>query len=162
MYKQMISMQYMHHNCLSCTIIMPASTDSTCTTTVYRTCTFITIVDATVSQVAIAWLLHRPSVASVVIGARTLEQLEENLQSVNLHFSKEEVNAGRGCMLIRGVIQPHMGSQLCMLKGPPAISNWKYHISYIHCMLSVLVCCNVFSHVRCSKGFVHVLHLMPV
>jgi aryl-alcohol dehydrogenase-like predicted oxidoreductase len=47
--------------------------------------------DATVSQVAIAWLLHRPSVASVVIGARTLEQLEENLQSVNLHLSKEEV-----------------------------------------------------------------------
>ena len=49
------------------------------------------LVDATVSQVAIAWLLHRPSVASVVIGARTLEQLEENLQSVNVHLSKEEV-----------------------------------------------------------------------
>ena len=48
--------------------------------------------DATVSQVAIAWLLHRPSVASVVIGARTLEQLEENLHSVNLQFSREEVS----------------------------------------------------------------------
>ena len=75
------------------------------------------IVDATVSQVAIAWLLHRPSVASVVIGARTLEQLEENLQSVNLHFSKEEVSAGRGCVLIRGVIASH-GIPVMYTKGP--------------------------------------------
>lgn len=52
---------------------------------------YVLCADATVSQVSIAWLLHRPSVASVVIGARTLEQLEENLQSVNLHLSKEEV-----------------------------------------------------------------------
>ena len=54
--------------------------------------------DATVSQVSIAWLLHRPSVASVVIGARTLEQLEENLQSVNLHLSKEEVCYDHGLL----------------------------------------------------------------
>ena len=48
--------------------------------------------DASVSQVAIAWLLYQPSVVSVVIGARTVEQLEDNLQSVNLQLSKEEVS----------------------------------------------------------------------
>ena len=43
------------------------------------------------SQVAIAWLLHQPTVASVVIGARTMEQLEDNLNSVNVKLTKEEV-----------------------------------------------------------------------
>ena len=46
---------------------------------------------ASVAQVAIAWLLHQPSVVSVVIGARTLEQLEDNLQAVNVQLTKEEV-----------------------------------------------------------------------
>jgi aryl-alcohol dehydrogenase-like predicted oxidoreductase len=36
----------------------------------------------TVSQVALNWVLHRPTVASVVIGARTEAQLRENLGSV--------------------------------------------------------------------------------
>lgn len=48
--------------------------------------------DATVSQVSIAWLLYQPTVASVVIGARTLEQLEENMRAVNVDLSKEEVS----------------------------------------------------------------------
>lgn len=48
--------------------------------------------DATVSQVAIAWLLSRPCVSSVVIGARTIEQLEENISSVNLNLTDEEVS----------------------------------------------------------------------
>ena len=47
---------------------------------------------ASVSQIAIAWLLHQPCVNSVVIGVRTLEQLEDNLQSVNIQLSKEEVS----------------------------------------------------------------------
>lgn len=49
--------------------------------------------EATVSQVAIAWLLHRPTVASVVIGARTAKQLEENMKAVNVHLTQEEVSA---------------------------------------------------------------------
>ena len=47
--------------------------------------------DATVAQVAIAWLLHKPMVASVVIGARTASQLSDNLQSAHLKLSQEEV-----------------------------------------------------------------------
>jgi aryl-alcohol dehydrogenase-like predicted oxidoreductase len=40
--------------------------------------------DATASQVALAWLLTRPGIASVIIGARTDEQLEDNLRAAEL------------------------------------------------------------------------------
>jgi aryl-alcohol dehydrogenase-like predicted oxidoreductase len=45
---------------------------------------------ATMPQVALAWLVDRPGVSSVILGARTLEQLEENLGAVGLHLSDEE------------------------------------------------------------------------
>lgn len=45
----------------------------------------------TVAQVAIAWLLHKPGVSSVIIGARTPEQLEDNLKSAFLALTPEEV-----------------------------------------------------------------------
>ena len=42
------------------------------------------------SQVALAWLLARPAVTSVILGARTLEQLEDNLGSVDVRLTPEE------------------------------------------------------------------------
>jgi aryl-alcohol dehydrogenase-like predicted oxidoreductase len=42
------------------------------------------------AQVALAWLLGRPGVASLVIGARTDEQLEDNLAAADLELSGEE------------------------------------------------------------------------
>lgn len=45
----------------------------------------------TVSQVAIAWLLARPTVASVAIGARKPEQLLDNIGAVGLALSTEEL-----------------------------------------------------------------------
>src|SRR5215218_7123777 len=42
------------------------------------------------AQVALAWLLGRPGVASVVIGARTEEQLADNLAAADLCLSEEE------------------------------------------------------------------------
>lgn len=44
------------------------------------------------AQVALAWLLTRPSVASVVIGARTDEQLADNLRAATLELSVEELD----------------------------------------------------------------------
>jgi len=41
-------------------------------------------------QVAIAWVLGRPAVSSVILGARTLEQLEDNLAAADLRLSDEE------------------------------------------------------------------------
>lgn len=49
--------------------------------------------EATYAQVAIAWLLHRPNVCSVVLGARTMPQLEDNLGAAQLQLSSEEMDA---------------------------------------------------------------------
>jgi aryl-alcohol dehydrogenase-like predicted oxidoreductase len=43
------------------------------------------------AQVALAWLLGRPTVSSVVIGARTDEQLADNLAAAELALSDDEV-----------------------------------------------------------------------
>ena len=42
------------------------------------------------SQVALAWLLGRPAVSSVIIGARTDEQLSDNLAAAQLSLSADE------------------------------------------------------------------------
>jgi aryl-alcohol dehydrogenase-like predicted oxidoreductase len=48
---------------------------------------------ATMAQVALAWLVDRPSVTSVILGARTTEQLEDNLGAAGLHLDEEETAA---------------------------------------------------------------------
>jgi len=47
--------------------------------------------NATPSQVALAWCLHKPQVTSVIFGARTLEQLEDNLKAAELKLSAAEL-----------------------------------------------------------------------
>jgi aryl-alcohol dehydrogenase-like predicted oxidoreductase len=47
----------------------------------------------TVPQIALNWLLRRPSVATVVIGARNEEQLRQNLGAVGWRLTPEEVAA---------------------------------------------------------------------
>src|SRR3954469_1337582 len=46
---------------------------------------------ATKAQVALAWLVDRPMMTSVILGARTLEQLTENLGAAGLHLGAEEI-----------------------------------------------------------------------
>ncbi|HET9236251.1 MAG TPA: aldo/keto reductase [Oligoflexus sp.] len=48
---------------------------------------------ASVAQVAIAWLLHQPVVSTVIIGARTMPQLEDNLSATRLRFTDEDLKA---------------------------------------------------------------------
>ncbi|HEY0620310.1 MAG TPA: aldo/keto reductase [Kribbella sp.] len=42
------------------------------------------------AQVALAWLVDRPAVTSVILGARTTEQLNDNLGAADLHLTAEE------------------------------------------------------------------------
>jgi aryl-alcohol dehydrogenase-like predicted oxidoreductase len=42
------------------------------------------------AQVALAWLAARPAVTSVILGARTLDQLDDNLAAIDVHLSGEE------------------------------------------------------------------------
>ena len=48
---------------------------------------------ATVAQLALAWLLHQPAVTTVIIGANKMEQLEDNLKSIDVKFSPEELKS---------------------------------------------------------------------
>ena len=45
----------------------------------------------TVAQVALNWLLQRPTVSTAVIGARNDEQLKQNLGAVGWNLTKEQV-----------------------------------------------------------------------
>ncbi|MEO9237468.1 MAG: aldo/keto reductase, partial [Jatrophihabitantaceae bacterium] len=46
--------------------------------------------DVSMAQVALAWLADRPAVTSVILGARTIDQLEDNLLAADLHLSAEQ------------------------------------------------------------------------
>jgi aryl-alcohol dehydrogenase-like predicted oxidoreductase len=45
---------------------------------------------ASASQVSLAWLSGRPAVTSVILGARTVEQLEDNLGAAELELTDEQ------------------------------------------------------------------------
>ena len=47
--------------------------------------------DVSVAQIALAWLLHQEAVTSVIIGAKRLDQLDDNLNSINVELSAEEL-----------------------------------------------------------------------
>ncbi len=49
--------------------------------------------DATVAGVALAWLLHKPWVTSVIIGAKNPDQLKDNLAATKIKFTAEELAA---------------------------------------------------------------------
>lgn len=48
---------------------------------------------ASVAQVAIAWLLHREVVTSVIVGAKRAEQLEDNIGATRIALGDEELAA---------------------------------------------------------------------
>jgi aryl-alcohol dehydrogenase-like predicted oxidoreductase len=45
---------------------------------------------ASMAQVALSWVVDRPQVTSVILGARTQEQLTDNLGAADLHLDEEE------------------------------------------------------------------------
>jgi aryl-alcohol dehydrogenase-like predicted oxidoreductase len=47
--------------------------------------------EVSVAQIALAWLLHQPAVTSVIIGAKRLDQLDDNLGSVDLTLTDPEL-----------------------------------------------------------------------
>lgn len=48
-------------------------------------------VDATPAQTALAWLMHRDGVSAPIVGARTTDQLTENLGAADVDLSEEQV-----------------------------------------------------------------------
>lgn len=50
-------------------------------------------IDATPAQVALAWLLAKPEVTSLIVGARNVAQLDDNLRAAELKLSADDVKA---------------------------------------------------------------------
>lgn len=48
---------------------------------------------ASVAQVSLAWLLHKPQVTSVIFGARSVEQLDDNLKAAEVKLTEGQVKA---------------------------------------------------------------------
>jgi aryl-alcohol dehydrogenase-like predicted oxidoreductase len=70
------------------------------------------------AQVAIAWLLRRPAVSSVILGARTVEQLEDNLGADAVDLGDEEVD-------------------LLTARSAPGVPDYPYGMIADHCGMSV-------------------------
>src|SRR6202041_870863 len=47
----------------------------------------------TVARAALAWVMQRPGVASTIIGARTMEQLEDNLGALDVRLTAAQIKA---------------------------------------------------------------------
>lgn len=47
--------------------------------------------EVSVAQIAIAWLLHQPGISSVIIGAKRIDQLEDNLQAPLIQLSDAQL-----------------------------------------------------------------------
>jgi len=47
--------------------------------------------NSTVARIALAWVRMQPGVTSTIIGARRLDQLEDNLKSIEIALSREEL-----------------------------------------------------------------------
>lgn len=58
---------------------------------------------STPSRVALAWVLQKPAVSSVIIGARTMAQLEDNLGAADLRLDAEDLAA------LEEASQPRLG-----------------------------------------------------
>ncbi|MGH3407606.1 MAG: aldo/keto reductase [Streptosporangiaceae bacterium] len=69
--------------------------------------------EVSTAEVALAWVTARPAVTSTILGARTMEQLEENLRAASLHLTAEETAALDAASDPRAVDYPYgeMGVQ---------------------------------------------------
>ena len=52
-----------------------------------------TRLDASVAQVALAWLLAKPAVTSVIVGAKRVDQLDDNLAAVDVELTSDDLLA---------------------------------------------------------------------
>jgi aryl-alcohol dehydrogenase-like predicted oxidoreductase len=48
--------------------------------------------DCSISQVALAWILERPSITSAIIGPRSIAQLEDNLGAIGIQLSAGDID----------------------------------------------------------------------
>ncbi|MGF6811472.1 aryl-alcohol dehydrogenase-like predicted oxidoreductase [Paraburkholderia sp. Clong3] len=47
--------------------------------------------NVSVAQIALAWLLHQRVVSTVIVGAKKIEQLDDNIAATNVALSADEL-----------------------------------------------------------------------
>ena len=62
--------------------------------------------EASVAQVGLAWLLSKPVVSSIIVGASKLHQLEDNLRAIEVKLSESEI-AELDAMTAPPTLYPH-------------------------------------------------------
>jgi aryl-alcohol dehydrogenase-like predicted oxidoreductase len=82
--------------------------------------------ESTVARIALAWVAGRPGVASTIIGARRLEQLEDNLGALGLDLSPQEVAR------LDALTAPTFGFPQSMMPIFPAIHNGGTTVNGVH------------------------------
>ena len=76
----------------------------------------------TIPQVALNWVLHRPSVATIIIGARNEAQLRDNLGAIEFRLSREQV-IRLDKVSAKPMIYPYWHQQDAFSeRNPPAVS----------------------------------------
>jgi len=89
--------------------------------------------DTTVARVALAWLRGQPGVTSTIIGARRLAQLDDNVKSLDVTLTPEEL--GR----LDARTKPTLGFPQSMQPFFPAIHNGGTSVNGVHAAPSSFV-----------------------
>jgi aryl-alcohol dehydrogenase-like predicted oxidoreductase len=89
--------------------------------------------DSTVARVALAWLQKRPGVSSIIIGARRLSQLEDNIKSLELTLTAAELTH------LDSLTKPTFGFPQNMEPMFPAIHNGGTRVNGVYAPASAFV-----------------------
>ncbi len=73
-----------------------------------------------VPQIALNWLLQRPSVSSVIVGARNEEQLKQNLEAANWNLTAEQVAKLDAASEVTP-IYPYWHQRIVRQRNPPPV-----------------------------------------
>ena len=87
---------------------------------------FLLVMKTTVARVALAWVRMKPGVTSTIIGARRLSQLDDNVQSLDVTLSAEELAR------LDALTKPVFGFPQSMQPMFPAIHNGGTTVNGVH------------------------------
>jgi diketogulonate reductase-like aldo/keto reductase len=82
--------------------------------------------DSTVARVALAWLRAQPGVTSTIIGARRLAQLEDNVRSLEVKLTGEQLQH------LDALTKPTFGFPQNMAPMFPTIHNGGTTVNGVH------------------------------
>ncbi len=74
----------------------------------------------TVPQIALNWLLQRPTVASVIIGARNEQQLRDNLGAAGWSLTSEQI-AKLDAASVKTLAYPYWHQRVTAFRNPPPV-----------------------------------------